>query len=299
MRSATAREPWDGVSAPAYTVDELVAYFAATRPLEPPVFNLVGAINSEHITTEGIATLLERCPVDAAGFDFSSVRDAAERSCRTDPALLEQWVREADGGPCQAAANPALGPPVVAELWGATRLPGLLKNPNIDHAVLWENLDGHVYVICENPAAPPELIRRCALLANRPAVLLSPACPGDLLDAAFAAAGRDAVWAAMNPRLSVEDLVRLSGQDLDRNSPLGPHIKSANTIVAERLELHAAHTNPLDAQTYLLGHLDVVDPLAEVLFTGGDTADAVTALLRGGFTGTIGELLTCAAAATN
>ena len=282
-----------------YTTGELVAYFAATRPHHSRGRQLAAVLDSRHCTPRVTTEILELCEDAAArGEEHRLVWAAAAVSPHTDPALLEEWARDPEHvlGP-GAAGNPRLDVDSVAQLWAETRCRRLLTNPNLDPAALRANLDQEPGLIAANPGAPPELLRELAHELGV-AVLLNPACPRDLLDTVFAAAGNNAVWAAQNPQLTPADLEALSAHNLDRNSTLGYHVKSANAIVADRLQLAAAEANPLAAPTGLLARLDVAEELAEVVLVGDAHSDATRALLRAGFSGTIGELLECAAATT-
>lgn len=286
----------EAASERSYTTAELLAYFNVTRPgLAAPA----AALTSRYTTPTVVGEILEHCEnVDPEQSSTGYLWAVAASSPHTNPELLCDWV--ANNTPRRAepaAANPALDPDLVAELWERTGHLHLLSNPHIDPGLLGEHLVGNRDIIATNPAASPEILTAC-LAVNRRAVLVNPACPRELLDPALVNPRGGDVWAIANPRLTLEELLDLDRRYRELVDEGAPWARQAVVESSAHIRRRLTLDSPRDVPAEELHLGDVNDPLAEVLITGGDCADAVTALLRGGFTGTVGTLLACAAAVT-
>lgn len=279
----------------SYTTAELLRYMELTRlRLDGPAIatarHYSDAVASRYATSDGIAEILQRCEaIDPERDHTSAVWVAAANNPTTPRAYLHRMATSSSPTRWRdlAMANPGLGASAVEQLWAATENPELLANPHIAPALLYDHFDEHAEIIAVNPAASPTVLRRCwSTWYER--VLVNPSCPRDLLDHALHygnfAAG---TLAALNPTLTTADLEALR----DRRVVVAP-------TITRRLQRLRTTEAPTEVEARFTGELDVLDPLAELIDTDPDAADAVAALLRGHFDGTVGELIACASVIT-
>lgn len=300
-------------TAPRYTSGELHRYFAAT--LGDPHDAAAAVIASRYATVEIVADTLGSC--SAADPERTFTRDAwlaAAASPLTDPGDLYEWVLTEPMLADTAAANPELGPDRVAELWSTTRNPALLSNPHIGATLLRGHADQHPRRVGANPSAPADVLRSCHLLGLffRPMVVRNPACPRDLLNEAFTSGTSMFLFAVSNQALTLAELNAMRAVELDALAADPGHPRGRLNVLERVIDRHLVTVDPHSVRTLrydhghgddiiargAVGHLDVIDPLAEAILAEDDTADAATALLAGGFDGTVGELLDCAAGVT-
>jgi hypothetical protein len=229
------------------------------------------------------------------------VRGAAANP-NTDRQLIEAFLEHPDVGHI-AAGNAGLDAGQV-NTWYANRSfllsdavrgsdthRGLLSNPHIAREHLAEAVrdqdrnDDYMFVAL-NDAAPgdllAEIVRRC------PDAYSHRNCPDDVVRAGLesnSAIERRA--AAANPRHDAGALDAILDAE-QRRRAANAGVLAAISDGMQRLELRA---NPGRIHVAALHATPIVERLADVLDAGGDHADAVVALIRSGFDGTVDDLI--------
>lgn len=273
---------------------------------------LVRAIESRHATPALVVEVLRRVErYDTNGWEGRArqqVREAAARSPHTDPELLAGWVTGGDIAAIYAAANPGLGAERVAHLWVTRGVPRvlLLGNPHLDRELFVRHWRDMPTAALLNPNAPQAVLVDGAKLYPE-AALSNPAYPKHLLEQALDPARTfgaiEAVTAILNPQLTLDELRHHRQTWTEQlTSPDAFGVRRAREVLllaAEGIDARLVIDDPWSVPAHRLSALDVVDPVADVVLAGGEPADAVTALLRARFGGTVKELLGCADSITS
>jgi hypothetical protein len=278
----------------------VVAYFTATTTPRGDHIQMLQRAGASRLASN---TLLQELWLDLNGdhdFDYETVADVDAvivANANLDPDfVIAQLDCEPAGVAAAAAGNAGLGAERVAELWDSTRYAWLLSNPHMRTETVTRHAETHPLAVANNPNATRTALRRAyATPAGRRTVLCHPRCPTDLIADELE---RDTLvmnWFLDQPQVTDAQLEALERRTLLGATPGNSHVTSAGRrtrraqlITAELERRQRLRSGPIVAD---LRHGDAPDDVAAVLRAGGDHADALIALIRHGFDGTVTELI--------